>query len=254
MEDFELRAHGIEESEFQIKDVQDVKSNVQVTEDNRKFQVCEETEDLPQVISESTVAEIFGDEAVITKLLEVKEEDGESHLYEIVNHVTVTESEPDLPASQLDDKLPLNVTGDISSSSQIEEQEPEQFRKEMQETAKEEDLKEFSDKVLYNHTLGDGAEKDEIQSIEALDEIREVFAKTSGAVKDLDQVLVSSLIPKVFSDNKRDDQSLSVQSLLHSARRVLNISTCTCYDAYIIWCISVVEQAAANTLLFLLIL
>ena len=108
---------------------------------------------------------------------EVKEEVGQSQLRDTVPDVNVGSSEPEGPSDQPD--LPIDTNGQVLPSTRLEDLEPDAFRKEMQETAKEEDLKEFSDKILYNQTRSDTDKQAESHNL---------VAETMEAVTDLTQV------------------------------------------------------------------
>lgn len=160
MEDVEGKQKMMD-SDFQIKEIEDVQSNFQTEDNSTNPEVFVAPEELPQIIGESITTDINGDELTITKLIEVEKDDRQSHLYEIVNHVTVDEIDLDQPAGQPEIAPPRSLDGEQIDISQIEDLEPEPFRKEMQESAKKEELMEFSDKILYNQTSDDQTKKGE---------------------------------------------------------------------------------------------
>jgi hypothetical protein len=160
MEDVEGKQKMMD-SDFQIKEIEDVQSNFQTEDNSTNPEVFVAPEELPQIIGESITADINGDELTITKLIEVEKDDRQSHLYEIVNHVTVEEIDLNQPAGQPEIAPPRSLDGEQIDISQIEDLEPEPFRKEMQESAKKEELMEFSDKILYNQTSDDQTKKGE---------------------------------------------------------------------------------------------
>lgn len=158
MEDVEGKQKMMD-SDFQIKEIEDVQSNSQREDKIKNPEVFVAPEELSQIIGESTTTDINGDELTITKLIEVEEDDRQSHLYEIVNHVTIEEIDSNQPAGQQEIAPPLSLDGEQIEISQIEDLEPEPFREQMQESAKKEDLMEFSDKILYNQTSDDQTKK-----------------------------------------------------------------------------------------------
>lgn len=120
---------------------------------------------------------------------EVKDEVRQSLPHDNAPEVNVKSSGSEGPSGQPD--FPVKTNGPFLPSTNIEDLEPDTFRKEMQENAKEEDLKEFSDKILYNQTRGDTDEKEAIRSTNAGDNLQNVVTETIEAVTDLAQVFLS---------------------------------------------------------------
>jgi hypothetical protein len=122
----------------------------------------------------------------IDSIPEAKEEVGQSHPHDTVPEVNAGSTGSEGPVGQLD--FPVDPNGQSLPSTNIEDLEPDIFRKEMQETAKEEELKEFSDKILYNQTRGDTDEKQAVRSSDAGNDLQSVVTETIEAVTDLAQV------------------------------------------------------------------
>ncbi|KAG0581543.1 hypothetical protein KC19_4G259800 [Ceratodon purpureus] len=271
IEDFEREPHGIVDSGFQIKDLEDVESSPQISVEN------DSSKELQQSAEESAKADIGGNNSTNIDVIEVKKGDGQSYPDDSVtevreeigqslanafwidpvtevkdegrqspSHDTITEEKelvvqslpsafsidsiteekdeivqslpsafsidpitetkdevvqfhphdtvPEVnagstgsegPSGQPD--LPVDTNGQSLPSTSVEDLEPDAFRKEMQETAKEEDLKEFSDKILYNQTRADTDEKQAVCSTDAGDDLQNVVTETIEAVSDLAQ-------------------------------------------------------------------
>lgn len=113
---------------------------------------------------------------------EVKEEEGQTHgtATEVKDHGS--EGPSGQPESTAD------TSGHRPLETNLEDLEPDTFRKEMQETAKEDDMKELSDKILYNQTRGDKDEEQPVCSVHSGDDLPRIVTDTIEAVTDLAEV------------------------------------------------------------------
>jgi len=123
---------------------------------------------------------------MIDHVTEVKEEGGQPH--DTVTEVNVGTIGSEKPSGQPD--FPIDADGKRLPNTNLEDLEPDTFRKQMQETAKEDELKELSDKILYNQTLDDEDGEQAVSSTDSGGGIPNVVTETIEAVTDLAQVVL----------------------------------------------------------------
>lgn len=121
---------------------------------------------------------------MIDPITEVKEEGGQPHGTATEANVGTIGSEG--PSGQPD--FPVDTNGQRLPNTNSEDVELDTFRKEMQDTAKEDDLKELSDKILYNQTRGDKDEEQAVRSTDSGGGLPNVVTETIEAVTDLAEV------------------------------------------------------------------
>lgn len=218
IEDFEHEPHGIVGPGAQNKDVEDVESSAQISVENADSKESE------QSTKESTTADIGGNNSTNITILEVKEDAEQSYPHDAVTevreeiaqsissafwidpvsevkeeggqpHGTVPEVKVGIigsegPSGQPD--FPVDTNGQHLPNTDLEDLEPDTFRKEMQETAKEDDLKELSDKILYNQTRDDKDEEQAVCSTDSGGGLPNVVTKTIEAATDLAEVFLKS--------------------------------------------------------------
>lgn len=218
-EELERQNHGIVDSEFQIKEIEDVDSSPQTSLENDGSQGSQQsteessnadigddnsiniaTHELKEGVEQShprnSTIEVSEDVLLplpsafsIDVVTDVKEEVGH-HLHDTAADINLETARPDESSGQPD--IPVDTSGQLFANTNIEDLDPDAFRKEMQETAKGEDLKEFSEKMLYNQTSDDKNEKEAISSADAVasaNDVRNVVAETVEAVTGRAQVL-----------------------------------------------------------------
>lgn len=217
-EELERQNHGIVDSEFQIKEIEDVDSSPQTSLENDGSQGSQQsteessnadigddnsiniaTHELKEGVEQShprnSTIEVSEDVLLplpsafsIDVVTDVKEEVGH-HLHDTAADINLETARPDESSGQPD--IPVDTSGQLFANTNIEDLDPDAFRKEMQETAKGEDLKEFSEKMLYNQTSDDKNEKEAISSADAVasaNDVRNVVAETVEAVTGRAQV------------------------------------------------------------------
>lgn len=218
IEDFEREPHGVVDPIVQNMDVEDVESSPQISIESDDSKLSQ------QSTEESTTADIGGNNSTNITILEVKEDVGQSYPHDTVTevreelggsispafmilpvtevreeggqpHGTATEvnlstSASEGPSGQPD--FPVDTSGQRLPNTNLEDLEPDTFRKEMQETGKKEDLKELSDKILYNQTRGDNDEEQAVCSTDSGGDLPNVVTETIEAVTDLAEVFFKS--------------------------------------------------------------